>query len=266
MTLKEELINTNLIEEWGTSDSDDLSKLEQLSVTAIDDLLLILDIEVAEASSPLEDYKLKKIQFDWAEEAKQFSILLRNILFRKFRDLQLLQDDLMSRASFRDQRQSELEILRKAYQETTNTFEQLRSTDTIDEELIEKWKNLNSPVKLLIDQIKSIKDQIPVFAKASSVLSVLRQEINENRDDIRANFTSLHTSSQALKENIEQCYQLVFSINKVENKSRLKVVKTELDKAYKKVESTRSDPPDFIFESSLKILSIFLWLLMRPDW
>lgn len=218
----------------------------KLVLSSIIDILDRIDLD----TKGLEYYQNKKLGYEWSLEAKQMAILIRDIILRKYKDHQKLQDLLIDKEAFQDRRKEEVYLLTEAWNYVSEFLSKIRNSQDIDEAFLEKWKHQYAPYLVVNDQLVDLQEQIDVITIANETLIQLRNDIRVNQSRIKDNFIWINSACSNLKDYLQEAKILVESLDSEDAVKKMGITRVELDKIYKKIEKYRPQPPIFNFDSS----------------
>lgn len=151
------------------------------SSTLIEKLTQVLQNLDWSELEPLDTHKLKRLCFHWTEELKQVLLLIRDVHFKAFKDLFLVDDNLFNQEVFKKEMESSIHLLHQAIGELKDDLIAIQNTSSIDENLDNKWYHYLSPLKEYKEQFSEIKDQILLIESAKKDLFIVADDIKRNK-------------------------------------------------------------------------------------
>lgn len=122
-----------------------------------------------DADSDIENYRNQCIQYQWAEEFKQYAILLRDIEHRTF----------TSKYSESESRHNEQigHTLDRATETMLAELDRITSLTETNQHLANTWKHQSSPADTIVTQISSLEDHLNTIQESDANLGDIERDI-----------------------------------------------------------------------------------------
>lgn len=131
------------------------------------------------ATDPLEAYKISYYRNKLIFDIKQFSILVRDILFERFKTSHYLKDKFTEEDKAFQQLHGIKQVFTEAVAALEKKFDYVQNLKTIDKRLADQWSHHNNPENEIRGQVEEIQKQLGFIRDADACL-------NKVRDDIKA--------------------------------------------------------------------------------
>lgn len=179
---------------------------------------------------------MESIQNLWSISAKDVALLLRNIYFRIYRDLQFTYDNTLEQAQFEKRNLESAEVVDTAFQELFYLHDQLLQAILPEDSLSKKWKHYESPVLIFRDQMDTISDQIELILEGNSVLNADREQVKQHEEKNDLQQAKIKNDIAQLKNNISLVKEAVNAIEDVEDQKNITAAKSTLKRVFETVE------------------------------
>lgn len=172
-----------------------LTTAQENYLSAIDAGKLVIE-EAKHLTDDLAGFKNQCIQYVWAEEFKQYVILLRDLHQQRF-------------ASKYNGKNISEDVTQQLLVRATNSMladlDQINAIQTIDEKRAKKWKHQLSPAATVVNQLDNIKSHLTLISGSEDVMADIERDILFFNSEIR-NHIDLYG------HNVEKIDQAVSSV------------------------------------------------------
>ncbi len=190
--------------------------------------------------SEFNKFQQSKAEYEWSLSVLDVSVLLRDINFRLYRDHLLLIDGKKDIDEVNAVNKETKIVLTSALKDLLNELQGIKESTQIDERAAEEWKQLVSPVKLTIEKVQTLKDQISTFLEQGAQWDKVSLLLKGERNTLSEIITRFDRHFRKLKEVVLLSKSEV-EFKDCQNPAELSALSDYLLKQYDLLESLKAD-------------------------
>ena len=204
-------------------------------------------LSVESSAEGIEYYKQQVLIYRWAEEFKQYAILLRDVHHKAFKE------------EYQPNTIPDSEIIsntiKRAAHEVVSQLEEILKTETINEVNVKIWKHQLSPAESFILQLESIKEQISQINISHDLMQNAERDILFYNTEIGRSIGSFDQNIDTLLKAITQVKKSLVDLNDNPDVSAITALTKQIDQAYETVDNLRgkANINDWHFEGNHNI-------------
>ena len=187
-----------------------------------------------------EGFFQRRMEFQWSHSAKEVALLLRDILFRIYRDAQYSFDDILDPAVNTQRNKESKEVFEDAHSHLQESYSKLKIASEKNIPEHQSWKHYNSPVQIFYDQMTALIDQIKMINEAQIHLNEDRQYVEQIRNSQELNQEKIYADIDALRSSLQVVKSAILKIENFEDNTNINSAKSILKKSLEKIEEIKN--------------------------
>jgi len=179
----------------------------------------------------LADYKQKLVVYRWAEEFKQFAILLRDIHHKGFKELY--------RVGTLPAHDIVYSTLKRASHEVITQLNEILKVNASNESDLKVWKHQLSPGKTVVAQLHSINEQIEMIGQSHDEMQDAERDILFYNTEITSSVGSFGQNIDTLLKSVTLMKKSLGDLGANPELSAITALTKQIDTAYETVDGLR---------------------------
>lgn len=174
--------------------------------------------------SGLEQHKVKHLLFDWLEEMKQVTILIRDVHLKANRNLFELEEGFITDEVFSIELESSIGLMNQALEELYDKLVEIENLEKINQDLKEKWYHHISPLNEYLDQLETLKEQIKTIQESRGNLLIVAHDIKINKLAVQDQLEYFTNSIQQVINKAKEVLRLIEVSNNIADTKELNYI------------------------------------------